>query len=185
MKITYNSPVVLSFVIISGLVLLVGKITGDLITESLFMTYPSSLMNPLTYIRMFTHVLGHASFSHYLNNMLMFVLLGPMLEEKYGSKRIIIVILATAFVTSFINNVFTGNGLLGASGVVFSFIVLASMTSFNEGEIPMTFILVMVFYLGQEVLNGLTSFDNISQMAHLIGGCCGAICGYAFKSKII
>lgn len=182
LSITFNSPVILWFAIISGIALLLGFFTADMVTQTFFCTYPSSYFNPLTYLRMFTHVLGHANLSHYFNNMLLFILIGPMLEEKYGSSRILFVIAATAFVTALINNLLFSNALLGASGVVFAFIILASMTSFKEGEIPLTFLLVLVLYLGKEVFNGLFSADNISQMAHLIGGACGGIAGFVFAS---
>lgn len=183
LRITFNSPVVLSFALISGIVLMLGTFTGDFITQAFFTTYPSSWFNPMTYLRMFTHVLGHANLSHYLNNMLLFILIGPMLEEKYGSKRLLFVIAATAFITALINNIFFPYGLLGASGVVFAFIILGSMTSFKEGEIPLTFLLVLVLYLGKEIFNGLFSADNISQMAHLIGGACGGVSGFVFAGK--
>lgn len=183
LRITFNSPVVLSFALISGIVLMLGTFTGDFITQAFFTTYPSSWFNPMTYLRMFTHVLGHANLSHYLNNMLLFILIGPMLEEKYGSKRLLFVIAATAFITALINNIFFPYGLLGASGVVFAFIILGSMTSFKEGEIPLTFLLVLVLYLGKEIFNGLFSADNISQMAHLIGGACGGFSGFVFAGK--
>lgn len=183
LKITFNSPVVLGFALISGIALILGTFTGDIVTQMFFCTYPSSYLNPLTYVRMFTHVLGHANLSHYFNNMLLFILIGPMLEEKYGSKRILFVIAATAFVTALINNLFFANALLGASGVVFAFIILASMTSFKEKEIPITFILVVVLYLGKEVFNGLFSADNISQMAHLLGGACGGVAGFLFVRR--
>ncbi len=182
-RVTFNSPVVLSFVILSGLALLANYMTLGFTNQMFFVTGGSSLFNPLTYLRMFTHVLGHADMSHYFNNMLLFILLGPMLEEKYGSSRLIIVIAATAVVTAVLNRILTDTGLIGASGVVFAFIILASMTSFKEDEIPLTFIIVLVLYLGREVLNGLFSFDNVSQMAHLIGGVCGAVAGYCFTSK--
>lgn len=183
MKITFNSPVILTFVIVSGIALILGELTNNWTNQFFFSTYSSSLLNPLTYVRAFTHVLGHANVSHYINNMLLFILLGPMLEEKYGSDRILFVIGATAVVTAIINNVFTNNTLLGASGVVFAFIILASMTSFREKEIPLTFILVIILYLGREIFNGIFSSDNVSQSAHLIGGCCGAIAGFAFSSR--
>lgn len=183
LRITFNSPVVLSFAIISGLSLLLGYLTANYTTQAFFTTYHSSLLNPLTYLRMFTHVLGHANLSHYANNMLLFILIGPMLEEKYGSKRILFVILATAFVTALTNNLFTPYALLGASGVVFAFIILASMTSFKEKEIPLTFILVLVLYLGREVMNGILVADNVSQMGHLIGGGCGGISGFIFAAR--
>ena len=71
----------------------------------------------------------------------------------------------------------------GASGVVFAFIILASFTGFSEGEIPLTFILITIIYIGQQVVQGLTMNDNISQMGHIIGGIVGAIVGYALNKK--
>ena len=70
-----------------------------------------------------------------------------------------------------------GIGLLGASGVVFMFILLSSVTNARRGRIPLTFVLVVLLFLGQEVWNGLTQ-DNVSQFAHVIGGLCGAAFGF-------
>ena len=41
-----------------------------------------TLADPLTWLRLFTHVLGHASWEHYAGNMMLFLLIGPMLEER-------------------------------------------------------------------------------------------------------
>lgn len=183
MKLKFNSPIILSFAIISFCVLVANMLTGNSLNRILFSTYSSSLTNPLTYVRMFTHVLGHASFEHFFNNIMLFLLIGPILEEKYGSEKILFVILLTALVTALFNNIFTNNALLGASGVVFSFIVLSSMTSFKEKELPLTFLIVLILYIGQEVVNGMFSFDNISQISHIIGGMCGATCGIFMSKK--
>ncbi len=180
MKITFNSPVILTFAFVSTVALVLGKISGGWTNDLLFSTYPSSLLNPLTLVRCFTHVLGHASFSHYINNMLLFLLIGPILEEKYGSSRILIVIATTAVATAIVN-MFIGNQLLGASGVIFAFIILVSMTSFNDREIPLTFILIVFLYLGREIMNGIFHTDNVAQYAHLIGGVCGAVWGFIFS----
>ena len=56
-------------------------------------------------------------------------------------------------------------------------ILLASFTNFKRGEIPLTFILILVLYLGQEVMNFFRS-DNISQFAHIAGGFCGSLFGF-------
>lgn len=92
LKITFNSPVVLGFIFISLAVLVLGYVTHGKSNELLFMTYHSSLTNPLTYVRLFTHVFGHSGWEHYIGNASYILLLGPMLEEKYGSKRIIQII---------------------------------------------------------------------------------------------
>jgi GlpG protein len=183
-KITFNSPVVLGFIFISLAVLLLGFATLGVSNEVLFMTYHSSLTNPLTYIRFFTHVLGHSGWDHYIGNASFILLLGPMLEEKYGSKRIMQVILITAFVTGVVNYfLFPNVALCGASGVVFAFILLTSFTSFRNGEIPLTFILVAVVFLGQQVYEGVVLTDDISNMSHVIGGIIGAVVGFKLNRK--
>ena len=184
LKISYNSPVVLSFVFICFGVMLLGLITGGGSTNLLFTTYHSSLVNPLTYIRLFTHVFGHRGWSHFIANASYLLLLGPLLEEKYGSQMLIEIIAATAFVTGIVNYIFFWNvGLCGASGVVFAFILLSSFTAFNEGEIPLTFILVAVIYIGQQVIESIAVSDNVSNMAHIVGGLVGAGIGYLLNKK--
>lgn len=183
-KITFNAPVTLSFVLICFIVTLIGSITGGRSTKLLFMTYHSSLMNPLTYVRFFTHVFGHIGWSHFIGNASYLLLLGPMLEEKHGSGEILEIIVITAAVTGLINYIFFWNvGLCGASGVVFAFILLASFTGFKEGEIPLTFILVAVIFIGQQVYEGIAAHDNISNMAHIVGGIIGAATGYILNKK--
>jgi len=105
------------------------------------------------------------------------LLLGPILEEKYGSQRLLIFILITAFTTAVINTLFFSTGLLGASGIVFLFILLASFTTFKSGEIPLTFILVFLIFMGQEAFGSLRQ-DNISQFAHILGGIIGSVFGF-------
>ena len=179
LKVKYNAPVVLTFAIVCAAVLALNAMTGGASNRLLFIVRRGSLADPLTYVRLFTHVLGHASMDHYVGNMMLFLVLGPMLEEKYGSRDLALVIVITAFVTGAIHCLLSpATGLLGASGVVFAFIVLASMTSFRAGEIPLTLILVVILYIGREVAGGLFVRDNISQLAHIAGGLSGAVCGY-------
>ena len=177
--ITFNSPIVLGFVMACFVVTLFGIFSGGRITHLLFMTYRSSLKNPLTYIRFFTYILGHSGWEHFAGNASYLLLLGPMLEEKYGPVMLGRIILITALVTSLINYIFFPNvAMCGASGIVFAFIILASFTGFKDGEIPLTFILVAVLYIGQQIIEGITITDNVSNMAHIIGGVVGAIVGY-------
>lgn len=183
-KITYNSPVILSFVAICFLVMILNYITGGASNELLFMTYHSSLFSPMTYLRFFTHVLGHSGWNHFIGNMSYILLLGPMLEEKYGSVRVLQVIAITAIITGVINYVFFWNvALCGASGVCFAFILLSSFTSFKEGEIPLTVILVAAIFLGQQIYEGIVLQDNISNMAHIFGGIVGGITGFFLNRK--
>ena len=183
-RITINAPVVLGFLLVCFLATLLGIVSDGKITSLLFVTYRSSLKNPLTYLRMFTHVFGHANWAHFIGNASYLLLLGPMLEEKYGSKKIAEVIAITAIVTALVNFLlFSGVGLCVASGVVFAFILLTSFTGFKQNEIPLSFLLVAVVFLGQQIYEGITVQDNISNMAHIVGGIVGAIVGYRMNKK--
>ena len=185
-KVTFNAPVVLGFTIFCFLALVLNWMTKGETNLLLFSTYRSSIVNPMTYLRMFTHVLGHANWEHFIGNMTLFLVIGPMLEEKYGSQKLLSVILVTAFVTGIANTLlFPNTRLLGASGIVFAMILMSSMTSMREGEIPLTFILVAVIYLGEQIYAGIFVRDNVSNLTHILGGIVGAVMGYSLGKKNI
>ena len=180
-RIQYNSPVVLTFSLISLAVLLLGIFTGGRTTLALFSVYRAPL-SPAAILRLFTHVLGHADFSHFAGNMLLFLVVGPPMEEKYGSRLLLSAIALTALISGLLQwLLFPGHALLGASGILFMLILLSSLSGMKQGKIPLTLILVAVLYLGQEVISGLTVRDNISNLTHIIGGLCGTAFGFAVE----
>lgn len=182
LKVTLNAPVTLCFVALCFVAMLLGKLTGGATDKLLFMTYRASPGSPLTYIRLFTHVLGHSGWEHFISNTSFLLLLGPMLEEKYGSDKILKVILITALITGLANTIlFPTVALCGASGVVFAFILLTSFAGFREGEIPITFILVAAIYIGREIYEGAFVRDNVSNLTHIIGGVVGSVLGYVLN----
>jgi GlpG protein len=184
LRITFNAPVTLSLVVISFVATLLNYLTAGVSGRILFMTYHSPILSPMTWVRAFTHIFGHANWEHLIGNMSYLLLLGPMLEEKYSSRTLAAVIAITAFGTSLVNYIlFPQVALCGASGVVFAFILLSFFTGFKEGEIPITFILVAVFFIGQQVYEGITVQDNISNMAHIVGGIIGGFLGYGLNVK--
>lgn len=173
-KFQYNSTVTLTFAFISLAVLLMGYITGGFTTSLFFSIYRTSWSDPLVYFRLFSHVLGHADWNHYASNMVLFLVLGPMLEEKYKSKNFLMIIVITAFISGLSYIIlYPSNALLGASGIVFMMIVLSSVAGMKDGKIPLTLILVIIVYLGGEVLS-IGSRDGIAHVAHILGGICGA-----------
>ena len=182
LRIQYNSPVVLSFALLSLLALLLGQLTGGWTTRALFSVYRAPLTDPLTYVRMVGHVLGHSGYAHYMGNMTLLLVIGPPLEEKYGSRRLLGCILFTALASGLVQFIFfPGTALLGASGIVFMMIVLSSLAGMREGAIPLTLILVVLIYLGGEIVDAVTVRDNVSQLTHIVGSLCGAGLGFAMK----
>ncbi|MBR1408095.1 MAG: rhomboid family intramembrane serine protease [Clostridia bacterium] len=178
-RISFNSPAVLGFTALCACSYILGILTGGASNRLLFSVYRSPLLSPFTWLRFVTHVFGHSSWDHLIGNLMLLLILGPMLEEKYGSKALLVVMLTAALVTGVLHFVlFPGTRLMGASGVVFAFILLSSFTGDNNGAIPLTFILVAVLYAGQQLHQAFTGAGSISYLAHLAGGLVGAFFGF-------
>lgn len=184
LKLSFNAPATLIFVALCVAARVIDWLTGGAANRAVFSVYSASLRDPLTWVRCVGHVLGHAGWSHLLGNMMYILLLGPMIEEKYGPKNIAVIIVITAAVTGIINMVFFPRvALLGASGVVFAFILISSITVREDNTIPVTFILVAVLYLGQQVYEGIFRDDDVSQMAHIAGGAVGSVLGFLLSRQ--
>lgn len=180
-KIEFNAPVTISFSVIAFLALIFGYATLGQSTKMLFTCYKTAWTDPMQYVRLFTYIFGHKDITHFVNNFTTIILLGPMLEEKYGSKDLAGMIVITALIGGLVNVLFTTTGVLGASGIVFLFIILCSCTSVSDGKIPLTLVLVVAIYIGQEILTGLTVNDNISHLGHIVGGVCGIAFGLFYQ----
>ncbi|MCI7690957.1 MAG: rhomboid family intramembrane serine protease [Oscillospiraceae bacterium] len=184
LKLTYNSPVILTFSIICLVTLLVDMLTQGGSNRLLFVCYGhANLLDPLTYLRMFSYVFGHANFAHFAGNITMLLLVGPIVENHYGSWNTVIMMAATALAGGLLNMFFFDTGILGASGLVFLMIILSAFTSMKKGEIPLTLILIAAIYLGQEIYSGIVVNDNVSHFGHLCGGVSGIGFGIAFHKK--
>ena len=183
-RITLNAPVILGFSALCLLVLGLNQLTNGWTNSHLFTVYRSSMLDPLTYIRIWGHVLGHADWSHFIGNITLILIVGPLLVEKYGSADILVVMVVTALVTGIAHIIFFPHtGLLGASGIVFALILLSSITSLKSGEIPLTFILVAIIYIGGEIYQGIFVQDNISNLTHILGGVVGSGLGFFMNSN--
>jgi membrane associated rhomboid family serine protease len=178
MKIRYNSPVILTFSLAA--ILAYALTTMVPVARALFVLTPGlSLASPIFWLTLFSYVFGHAGLAHLVGNLSFILLLGPLVEEKYGPGRTLAMMALTALVTATLQLLLFNEGLLGASGIVLMFIILSSWTNFKAGEIPLTFILVALLFLGREVFQAFRD-DQISQFAHIIGGLSGGAFGLWF-----
>ena len=182
MRLRYNAPVVLTFTLAATAVLVVDQVAGGFVER--FFVCPPRIQagNLLDYLRLFSYVLGHKNWQHLISNFAFVLLIGPVLEEKYRSGPILLMIAATALITGLLNVLLFTTALMGASGVVFMLILLSSFTNIRAGEIPLTFLLVVVLFLAKEVIAGFAN-DDISQFAHILGGFLGSLFGFLFTRR--
>lgn len=177
----YNSPVIITYLVLSLIAWFLNTISRGKTNKIFFSSYRSSLLNPLTYIRLITHSIGHKDLEHLIHNFLFILLIGPMVEEKYNSLNLIIMLVITSLVIALFNIIFNNYMILGASGNVYMLIVLSSFSNITEGKIPLTLILILIFYITSEVQKSLIEGNKrVYHDGHLIGAICGIVFGFYF-----
>jgi membrane associated rhomboid family serine protease len=175
MKIKYNAPVILTYTLIA-----IGVLSFcSRAVVSTYFTSPAALAFTLPefYLRLVSYIAGHGNWAHLSGNITLILLVGPLLEEKYGSGKLLEMVLVTAAVTGLFNAFFFSSHLMGGSGIAFMLILLSSFSNIRTGQIPLTFILVAILFIGNEIIS-ILKIDQISQFSHLAGGIAGA--GYGF-----
>lgn len=176
MKITFDSKATLILASLS----LIGLFFVNTSTKSgsiFILNGDFQESSPVWYISTLTYIFGHADFEHVIGNLSIILLLGPLVELKFGWQKFSLMVVSTAILTAILHTLLWDNGLIGASGIAFMLIVVTSLLNTRGKDIPITFILVVLLFLGQEIYSSFKN-DQISHFAHLFGGAMGAFWGF-------
>lgn len=175
---SFNSIVILSYFFICLVVVFLNFLSHDKIND-FFLFRRGSLLNPMTYFRLVLSGICHSNWAHFRNNFITILLIGPLLEEKYGSLNLLYMLIITTVVSSLVHLFIYDSGAIGASDNVYMLIVLCSIVNISDGKIPITLILIILFYVVDEVIKQFSKKkDNISHDSHIVGAICGFIFGY-------
>jgi len=180
MRIRYNAPFTLTFSLACAAVLAANQFLNRELIRQWFTVGGQGSFHwdeGMSFLRLFSYTLGHSDWTHLLGNLSFILLLGPILEEKYQTPTLMVMVAITAMITGIVNVAFFSTALLGASGIVFLMILLVSFANVRAGEIPLTFVAILALYLGKEILEAFQN-DNVSQFAHIVGGIAGSVFGF-------
>lgn len=175
----YNSVVILTYFFLCFIIMLLDRLfKGKVVHKFFSIAKKDSWLNPITYFKLFSHSLGHADWNHLYNNFVKILLIGPMIEEKYGSINLLIMMLITSLVIGVIYKIFNLGRVRGASGVLYMLIILSSFVNIEGGKIPITLALIIIFFVADDVIKFIKKKDdNISHIGHLTGAICGVVFG--------
>lgn len=137
-------------------------------------------LNPLQYARLLFHVLGNTSWSVFASDLAFILLLGPQLEQRFGSLVIALMMTVTALVSGILNAAFSSSLLMGATGIAFMMILLAAFTTIDKAAIPLSFFCAAVLFLFRELYYAIDT-ASLSNFAHLAGGLAGSSLGFTAK----
>lgn len=177
-----NSIVILSFFGISFIVEVIDKITRGASNEAIFQLRRGSPFSIMTYVRLLLYPFGHSSWKHFTGNFAYILLIGPLLEEKYGSIELLLLMITTTLIIGLFHLLTSKNAALGASGIAYMMIVLASFVNIQSGKIPITLVLILLIHVIDEFepLIIRREEDNTNHLAHLIGAFTGLVYGFMY-----
>lgn len=189
LKFSYDAPVTLSFVIVCVFFFLLntfvikngalGKILASPTTQA--GTLPFIVKQPLSYLRLLLYIFGSGEEVIYLTNLMIILMMGPAMEERYGSVIIGIMIFVSALFAGVLNACFCADSLVGAVPVVCMMIFLNAFMSFSKKTVPTTFLALIVFFGFFSINSGMSAIRLIICIA---GGLCGSLFAFLTSPKV-
>ena len=153
--------------------------------------------NPIHYLGMILHIFGNASFPQLFVNSLIILILGTILEERYGSSVLALMAGICALVSGVLTSCLSTAPVSGATDIAFMMIILASLMTLTKKKVLCTWLLAFILYLSYRLYVCTASpalssqgsafllflKNNLSTFVSLAGGVCGSLFGFLSAPK--
>ena len=199
-KVAYDAPVTLTFVIICAIIFLLNMLMakgGKSLGLENYLASPTTQTGvmpfipsaPVSYVRLLFYIFGSGAAGNAVaggasllfTNLILIMLLGPAMEERYGSAIIGIMIFVSALFSGVLNACFCQTSLVGAVPVVSMMIFLNAFMSFSKKKFPLSFAAVMVLFVLLQIFSGAGAVQIIICIA---GGLCGSLFAFLTSPKM-
>lgn len=190
LKFHYDSPVMLTFAFLTLITFVLdtfafkGKLKDVwLITPTAAGgAFPFAFSDFPSILRLFIHIFGYSDSPILICNLIFILLLGPQMEERYGSVIIGIMIFVSALFSGVLNACFCQNAVCGADPVVFMLILLWTMMHLSRSKISASAIAVIALFIVMEIFrknpNGVVGVVIVAA-----GGLCGSLFAFLASPK--
>ena len=192
-----DSPFTIMFIFTCFMVHLINTMIPGDISSTYFAVPPFAFFyftSPVSWWTLFSHTLGHGSWSHLNGNVVNLLLVAPPCERHYGALNTLKIIFYVALASGLAHMLLgpANTAQLGASGVVFAFILLNSLIEIGsegstglKGKIPLTFLCQIFLWCWNEIASQVLGSDNgVSHIAHLVGAVVGVVAGFKLNPKL-
>lgn len=180
-----NSPVILVIIFLSLCICVVQNLVDSDSLKNLFSApgmqgspVAFNFKNPLDYLRIFVHILGCSGFQTLAINILFLLILGPSIEDRFGSPFIAIMILICSIVTSVVNVCFFSTVTQGLGSIVWALFLLTAFPAENRKVLPFAALMAVIILIAKDV-SSIFVFKNYSVIPQFIGGVSGSLISFA------
>ena len=190
LKFQYDSPVMLTFAFITLIIFVLDTFALKGKLKEVWLVTPTAAGGQFPFafsdfrsiIRLFIHVFGYDQSSVLVCNLIFILLLGPQMEDRYGSVIIGIMIFVSALFSGVLNACFCTNAVSGAEPVVFMLILLWTMMQLSRSNISASAIAVIALFITMLVFqknpNGVVGVVIVAA-----GGLCGSLFAFLASPK--
>ena len=198
LKVAYDAPVTLTFVILCVFFFILNTFVIKNGGLGKILASPTSaagsaafiVKEPLSYLRLLLYIFGSemgqavsasSGAAVLFTNLILIMLLGPAMEERYGSVIIGIMIFVSALFSGVLNACFCEVSLVGSVPVVSMMIFLNAFMSFSKKKFPLSFAAVMILFVVLQIFSGAGAVRIIICIA---GGLCGSLFAFLTSPKM-
>ncbi len=191
LKFAMDAPVTLTFALISLILYLLDSLAfkGSLAQKILLSptcqtgSLPFVVSQPVSFFRLILYAFSAVNWTALLANLLFVLLLGPAMEERYGSLVIGIMMGVSILFSGVLNAAFCPQSLKGCTSLVFMMIFLNSFMSFSKKKIPLSFIMIFALYIAYGILDKSTG-NLLGTIVCVAGGLCGSLFAFLTSPKV-
>ena len=191
LKFIFDSPVVLVFSVVSAVIFISDLILKLNLSEKIFecpgaKSVPAfDFKSALSYVKLVIYPFGGENSTSFFLNIGFILLLGPVLEERYGSIMLALMIFITSLVGGVLTACVSMFGISGCGGIVFMMIILSVLSVFIKKQLPVSWIFIFTLYLAFSLFSGkkISGFmpfmqNNVPVFIQLASGICGSLFGF-------
>jgi len=184
-KVNLDAPVSITFVVLSVVLFLLSTYVikdkaGGLLLASATKAggdNPFIASSVASYLRTILYVLGGTGIIPVLYNLTFILLLGPSLEEHYGSVLIGVCYFITAVFAGVLNACFCKTSLQGCACLVMMVIFLNALMNIYKQKLPVSSFLVLIISIVIITLSGKDSGVAVI-FINIVAGLCSALIAF-------
>ena len=184
--------VAMTLIGLNVIMFIIQAIVGDSFTQMFMLVAGDIFTRPWILL---TSMFLHSGTTHIFFNMYALLIFGPLLEQRIGSKRLLISYLTTGIFAGIIYSLYHAfllgapqTAAVGASGAIMGFLglvimLLPKMRILFFFIIPMNMRTAGIIFAAIDLIGFITPGDGIAHLAHLAGLAAGLAFGYYFVKQ--